>query len=61
MQMGRNVHDIQNKVVVYNRYSIQSIKSTNIAKLILCAKGQNHPWVVPLGTSHFDFLRPIGF
>jgi len=21
--------------------------------------GQTHPWVVPLGISHFDFPRPI--
>jgi hypothetical protein len=43
----------------YNRYSSQCIRSTNIAKLVLCAKGQKHPWVVPLRTSHFDFLEPI--
>jgi hypothetical protein len=36
-----------------------SLSRTNLLKTCKCSLGQAHPWVVPLGMSHFDFPRPI--
>jgi hypothetical protein len=35
------------------------MKANYVIKKMKFLEGQAHPWVVPLGMSHFDFLRAI--
>jgi len=44
---------------VITRFGCPKMLISDRSKHFLNVNKQKHPWVVPLGTSHLNFIRPI--